>query len=110
MLFAPFSYWFPWFSTSVSYTHLGVIDAGVFKGVEEIKGLQAEVNKDIDKYVGLISSYGYYAESYTSIGTDVVDEITKLAPNILTKFPNSVFFGGQIVFPNESLLSRWRCV
>ncbi len=89
------------------FVQIGVIDAGVFKGVEEIKGLQDGVNKDADKYVKIISSYGYYAESFTSIGTDVVDEITKLAPDILKKFPNAVFFGGQIVFPNDSILARW---
>ena len=89
------------------FIQIGVIDAGVFKGVDEIKELQAQVNKDVDKYVELVSSYGYYAESFTSIGTDVVAEITKLAPDILNKFPNAVFFGGQIVFPNESILSRW---
>ncbi len=89
------------------FIQIGVIDAGVFKGVEEIKGLQAQVNKDVDKYVKLISSYGYHAESFTSIGTDVVDEVTKLAPDILKKFPNAVFFGGQIVFPNDSILARW---
>jgi hypothetical protein len=89
------------------FVQIGVIDAGVFKGIEEINGLQVEVNKDIDKYVKLISSYGYYAESITSIGTDVVDEITKLAPDILKKFPNAVFFGGQIVFPNDSIFTRW---
>jgi amino acid transporter len=89
------------------FLQIGVIDAGVFKGVEEIKGLQTEVNKDIDKYVGLISSYGYYAESITSIGTDVVAEVTKLAPEIVKKFPNAVFFGGQIVFPDESIFTRW---
>ncbi len=89
------------------FVQIGVIDAGVFKGVEEIKGLQTEVNKDIDKYVDLISSYGYYAESFTSIGTDVVHEIITLAPDLLTKFPNAVFFGGQIVFPNDSMLTRW---
>ena len=89
------------------FIQIGVIDAGVFKGIDEIKGLQAEVNKDIDKYVKLVSSYGYHAEYYTSIGTDVVDEITKLAPEILKKFPNAVFFGGQIVFPNDSIFTRW---
>ncbi len=89
------------------FVQIGVIDAGVFKGVEEIKGLQAGVNKDAEKYVRLISSYGYHAESFTSIGTDVVEEITKLAPDILKKFPNAVFFGGQIVFPNGSILARW---
>src|SRR5664280_429207 len=76
------------------FVQIGVIDAGVFKGIEEINGLQAEVNKDIGKYVELISSYGYHAESITSIGTDVVAEVTKLEPDILKKFPNAVFFGG----------------
>lgn len=89
------------------FVQIGVIDAGVFKGVEEINGLQVEVNKDIGKYVELISSYGYHAESITSIGTDVVAEVTKLAPDILKKFPNAVFFGGQIVFPNDSIFTRW---
>jgi len=89
------------------FVQIGVIDAGVFKGAEEIKGLQDQISKDADKYVKLISSYGYYGESFTSIGTDVVDEVTKLAPEILKKFPNAVFFGGQIVFPNDSVLIRW---
>lgn len=89
------------------FIQVGVIDAGVFKGVDEIKELQAQVNKDVDKYIKLMSSHGYYAESFTSIGTDVVAEITKLAPEILNKFPNAVFFGGQIVFPDESIFSRW---
>jgi hypothetical protein len=89
------------------FLQIGVIDAGVFKGVDEIKTLQTTVNKDVDKYVKLVSSYGYYAESYTTIGTDVVEEITKLAPEILKKFPNAVFFGGQIVIPDETIFSRW---
>jgi len=89
------------------FIQIGVIDAGVFKGVEEIKRLQDETNKQAEKYVDLMLSYGYYAESYTAVGTDVVAEITKLAPDILKKFPNAVFFGGQIVFPNESMFSRW---
>lgn len=89
------------------FIQVGIIDAGVFKGVEEIKRLQDETNKQAEKYVSLMQSYGYYAESYTAVGTDVVAEITKLAPDILKKFPNAVFFGGQIVFPNESMFSRW---
>ena len=89
------------------FLQIGVIDAGVFKGVDEIKALQALVSEDVEKYVKMVSAYGYYAESRTSVGTDVVDEISKLAPDILKKFPNAVFFGGQIVIPNESILSRW---
>ncbi len=89
------------------FVQIGVIDAGVFKGVEEIANLEVQVKNEVNKYVDLIRSYGYHAESYISIGTDVVDEVSKMAPNILKSFPNAVFFGGQIVFPNGSLLARW---
>ena len=89
------------------FVQIGVIDAGVFKGAEEINGLPAKISKDVDKYVKLVSSHGYYAEGFTAVGTDVVEEITKLAPKILKKFPNAVFFGGQIVFPNDSAITRW---
>lgn len=89
------------------FVQVGVIDAGIFKGTEEIENLQAQTKNDVKGYVDLIQSHGYHAESFTAIGTDVVDEVTKLAPDILKKFPNTVFFGGQIVFPNGSLLARW---
>ena len=89
------------------FIQIGVIDAGVFKGVDEIKELQEQINNDVEKYVKLVSSYGYHADSFTAIGTDVVAEVEKLAPDIMNKFPNAVFFGGQIVFPNESIFSRW---
>jgi len=89
------------------FVQIGVIDAGVFKGADEIQELQTQVCKDVDKYVKLILSHGYHAEGCTAVGTDVVEEITKLAPEILKKFPNAVFFGGQIVFPNDSRLTRW---
>lgn len=89
------------------FVQIGVIDAGVFKGIEEIEGLQRHVKEEVNRYVNLIEQYGYHSECYTSIGTDVVEEIDKLSPQILQKFPNAVFFGGQIVFPNGSILARW---
>jgi len=89
------------------FVQIGVIDAGVFKGIEEIESLQKDVQEGVNKYIDFIEKYGYYAEGLTSIGTDVVDEIEKMAPQILQKFPNAVFFGGQIVFPNGSILARW---
>ena len=89
------------------FVQIGVIDAGIFKGTEEIQSLQTQVKAEISRYVTFIQQHGYYAEGFTSIGTDVVDEIVKMSPKILERFPNAVFFGGQIVFPNGSWLSRW---
>jgi len=36
-----------------------------------------------------------------------VEEITKMVPEITKRFPDIVFFGGQLVFTNESLMDRW---
>lgn len=89
------------------FVQIGVIDVGVFKGIEEIEALQKHVKDDVNRYVGFIKEYGYHGEFYTSIGTDIVEEVEKLSPQILQKFPNAVFFGGQIVFPHSYILAKW---
>ncbi len=89
------------------FVQIGIIDAGIFKGIEEIEALQKHVKYEVNRYVNFMKKYNYYGEYYTSIGTDVVEEVEKLSPKILEKFPNAVFFGGQIVFPNGSILARF---
>jgi amino acid transporter len=89
------------------FVTIGVIDVGVFKGIEEIEALKSHVEKDANRYVDFIKGYGYHGEFYTSIGTDVVEEVEKLSPQIMQKFPNAVFFGGQLVFPHDYILAKW---
>jgi hypothetical protein len=50
---------------------------------------------------------GYWAQSFTSVSTDVVDEIVNMAQDILKSYPNAIFFGGQLMFPSEQFLGRW---
>ena len=89
------------------FVEIGPVDAGNFKGADEIEHLSEYVDTESGKYVKYMTEHGYYAEAFTSIGTDVVAEINKLVPKITEKFPDIVFFGGQLVFTNESLLDRW---
>ena len=84
-----------------------MVDAGNFKGSAEIERLQAHIEIEVKHYVNFMQQHGYYAEDFSSIGVDVVDEIAQIAPKILERFPQAVFFGGQLVFPHDSLLSRW---
>jgi hypothetical protein len=37
---------------------------------------------------------------------DFVEEVGKMAPGIVKKYPNAVFFGGQLVFPKETFITR----
>jgi hypothetical protein len=84
---------------------VGIADAGTFKGSEELSRLKAQVKSDLDRYVNYMHCHGYYAIAYTSFGTDVVDEIARLTPEILERFPNAILFGGQLVFPKAGFLS-----
>jgi amino acid transporter len=88
------------------FVEVGLIDAGAFKGQEEVENLKGHVQGELDKYVEFIKRHGYYGESLTILSTDVVEGSARLAPKIMERFPQSVFFMGQLVFPEESWISR----
>jgi amino acid transporter len=89
------------------FVQIGLIDSGVFKGADEINDLKKNIETDADLYVQYMRQNGYHSESITSVAIDVVEESTKIAPKILERFPQAVFFTGQLVFPEDSLLTRW---
>jgi hypothetical protein len=88
------------------FVEIGVLDAGAFKGPGSIDQLEAQVRQDLDRYVNFVRRQGFYGEGIFSIGVDVVEEVTHLAPKILERFPQAVFIGGQLVFPEDTFLSR----
>ncbi len=88
------------------FMEVGLIDAGTFKGEEEVEHLKKHVNGELDKYVDFIRRHGYYGEGVTVLSHDVVEGSAQLAPEILQRFPQAVFFMGQLVFPEETWVSR----
>jgi len=88
------------------FIQTGIVDADKFKGEKEIAQLEEHVKNSLDKYVSYVRQQGFYARGYPLIGTDVVEEICALAANLFTEYPNSIFFGGRIVFAEETFLSR----
>jgi amino acid transporter len=88
-----------------AFIQVGIVDAGNFKGVEEVARMRTDVKKELDRYVHYMRCHGYYAAAYSSFGTDVVDEIAKVTPEILERFPNAILFGGQLVFPKTTFMS-----
>lgn len=88
------------------FLQAGIIDAGRFKGVEEIDNLKRSIEEDMQKYVDLMTSHGYYAESRYSIGTEVVDEVEKLAMQTVEHFPAGDIFTAQLVFPKETFFTK----
>ena len=88
------------------FIQVGVVDAGNFKGAGEVAVMKEQVKQDLDRYVRYMRCHGYYASAYSSFGTDVVDEVEHIMPEILKRFPNAILFGGQLVFPKTTFLSN----
>jgi amino acid transporter len=85
---------------------VGVIDAGQFKGREDLDELRERTARDAERYVAYMRRHGYEAEALTSIGIDIIDEVSNMTEALLKKYPNAVFFGGQLVFSADSFVTR----
>lgn len=83
------------------FVGLGVIDSSRFKGREEIENLRRETEESLKKYVALINQHGYCAEYYYALGTDPIDELERLAHEVIKRFPRAVFFAGKLIFKQE---------
>lgn len=89
------------------FIRIGVVDAGNFKGAQEICNLESQVKGDLDRYVKLMNKNGFYAEGVCVVGVDIIDGVTGVVPGILERFPQAIFFGGQLIFPRDSFMLRF---
>jgi hypothetical protein len=94
---------FPGHFKSVVFVSIGVIDAAVMRGVEEVERLRDSTRASLQRYVDLARRMGIPADYRLSIGTEAVEEGERLASDIAREFPRSIFFLGTLVFEKE----RW---
>lgn len=97
---------FPGVFKNFVFVQIGVVDAGNFKGAAEVENLKRHIDEGNQRYVAYMQSHGVGAEAVAALGIDVVQKASELAPTILERFPNGIFFGGQLVFRQETLLTR----
>ena len=98
---------FPKVYQNFVFLQVGVLDAGNFKGVREVENLREHSRRQVERYGAYMRRRGFYAEAHFGIGTDVADEAAKLCEEVAHRFPQSQFFAGQLVFKDESFLTRW---
>lgn len=89
------------------FLEIGVIDAGSFKGMDEVENLKTKIKNDVDRYVDYVQAQGYYAQGLTAAGIDILTQAEVLMHTVIERFPNAVFFGGQLVFPKETFFTRF---
>jgi hypothetical protein len=98
---------FPKIYQNFIFLQVGVVDAGTFKGASEMDNLREHARREGARYVTFMRQQGLYAEAHFAVGTDVADEAAKLCEQVAERFPQALFFAGQLVFKDENLLTRW---
>ena len=91
---------------NIVFVEVGLVDSGNFKGTSELENLREKIADDLHKYKVLAEHFGYHAESYSAIGTDVADEIKEIGKEINRKYPHIVFFVGQFLLPKATAFQR----
>ena len=97
---------FPGVYRNFVFVENGVVDAGNIKGVEEIQHLEQEVGGDVARYAECMRARGFHAESRSVIGAEIVSAARSIGGQLAGEYPNATFFGGQLVFEQETYLTR----
>jgi len=88
------------------FVGVGVVDSNRFKGAEEIENLRRQTEEGLQQYVTFMKRQGHYAEYWSALGIDPVDEMERLAPEVVRRFPRTVFFAGKLIFKQPSLWDK----
>lgn len=89
------------------FVEIGNIDAGSFRGQEEVERLKKHVKSEVETYVDYVKGRGFHAEGIFSCGTDITTEVEQVMKKILEKYPEAVFFASQLVLPDETIFTKW---
>lgn len=88
------------------FLSVGVVDTAHFKGTEEVDNLKEETEKTIRKYVRLARGQGCYAIGEYRIAAESIDAMMEMAKEVKAQYPQTVFFTGKLIFPQENLMTR----
>jgi hypothetical protein len=88
------------------FLSVGAVDAGNFKGEAELKSLRDHTEAEAARYIAWAKTRGYGATAFTAIGHDITEDVMQLARQANSRFPNAVFFAGQLLFSHETRFTR----
>jgi len=97
---------FPHYFHNFVFLSVGVIDSGEMKGEAAIPELTKRTDQCLQHYLGLAARLGLPAAYRMRLGTEVVEEVDRLARDLAAEFPHTTFFSGQLIFRREAWYQR----
>lgn len=89
------------------FVQVGAVDAGSFKGAEELERLRRETAASVERYVAVARRHGFTAGAVSDVSHDIVRTVGELGGELLAKHPGAVLFAGQLAFARETVWTRW---
>jgi hypothetical protein len=97
---------FPGHFKGVVFVSVAVVDSDVFKGAQEVSGLEVRTREQLQQYERFGQGLGLATASAFAIGTEVAVEAEKLAIGLYKKYPQALAVAGQLVFEEDTLWTR----
>lgn len=92
--------------SEIVFLQVGIVDSKSLQGYSYVERLKETIETDLRKYQYIARQVGWEAEYRYALGTDVVEEVEKMVPEIMAKYPDAIFIGGQLVFNGNSGWSK----
>ncbi len=88
---------------NVLFITVGVATSDFFKGSHQVDVLKEKTETSLKKYVEFSGKVGIPASYEYKMGAEVVETASELCIEMSQKYPNAVFFAGELVFERP----RW---
>ncbi len=97
---------FPRHFKNFIFVSVGIVDVGSFTEQNKLDKMRHDVPIALQFFVDYCHQYGIAAEAYSVFGTDIVEELDKVADTISHKYSNCIFFSSKLVFANDNWITR----
>ena len=106
-LFSATKIFFPEHFKNVVFVSVGAVNSDNFKGSENLRALQEQLQAGMEKYCDLARRMGLPATYEMELSTNVIETATKLCRKVSERFPHCVVFGGKLIFQKERWYQRF---
>jgi NADH:ubiquinone oxidoreductase subunit D len=97
---------FPDHFTNFVFIRVGEVDSDTFRHAGELDTLRQRVDESLAQFVNYCQRRNLPSVAFGGVAADTTAELTTMLDQVLKQFPNSVVFASQLVFKNETFLTR----
>lgn len=98
---------FPERCRNIVFLDVGIVDVQSFQGENDLARLKKGVEDTLDYYIRYCQQEGFAAEGFSSFGAEPVKELMKIAKLAWTKYPDSMFFAGRLIFKKDNFITNF---